>query len=855
MGIRGRSKRDRWLQWDRREFLGISTAAAIGTLLPGAAAVRAETQGEAGSSLSLKVTGDPSAGYGICILQDGRPVIAESGDEISAVFQNGERSLEDRVERWKSVSWAGDEKKMTLKGDAYLPQMNATVRLEVAYEVVGRNVVRKRIRFQQSDMFLLFYQVTNRVKPASKPAKFWSFDQQNCAGGSLREYFPSAGFRTSGDVVVGVLTDAGFRNEWSRMFRRDGKPIKPAAEEIPDPNLYKVCSPEERGRGDFYVQQTFGEELRELPEAAARQAVQLPPAEEWVRKGAADVKKSGGVVGFSPRSADDALLIQFDAHAGTIYSVECEYRSTAEVSLAIWNVDGNLRQLQNYNQFNDRIPASADEWASFQSTVFVPTLRGAGAALVLSVPEAKRPDGEKVEIRSIKLSRTPAKTRPYHRLEIDKPMERTMFLFADSHVPDTLRGYRLASELHLANAFGFEGSDTEKVLYADLMMLCWNNGTESFRPMLAPSIWYSAAGEMYLRDSFFALNGVHNQTLNEQVFSLWGKNQGENGAINTLIEPDMANLERKSNDSTPLWLMWALLNKRRFGISAPPDKVKRAAEYCLRTYDPKGDGACVAQFVMGQLDIVSYPKGISDLCQNQGMLAVTLRTIRELQIPDISHTISDQHIGRAEDLYRSYYDPERKFMLPARNMTDAIGFAELFPEYLSLWLFNRKILTDEMMTNHLNRIPVMLPRADAPFPEMGGTVRPIFIGLGNNPGDWRYFTESWHPMASESYAESYANHAMDGVYYNGGSWMRIEICGYIAGKLHGWKDAERAIRNRMWAEINIDADFPTSQEYLPTSPRNPFYGSHRVFAWNSFVLQALEQIGMRSPQMDPDYRA
>ena len=430
-----------------------------------------------------------------------------------------------------------------------------------------------------------------------------------------------------------------------------------------------------------------------------------------------------------------------------------------------------------------------------------------------------------------------------------------MFLFADSHVPDTLRGYRLASELHLANALGFEGGDTEKVLYADLMMLCWNNGTESFRPMLAPSIWYSAAGEMYLRDSFFALNGVHNRTLNEQVFNLWGENQGENGAINTLVEPDMANLERKSNDSTPLWLMWALLNKRRFGISATPDKVKRAAEYCLRTYDPKGDGACVAQFVMGQLDIVSYPKGISDLCQNQGMLAVTLRTIRELQIPGISHTISDQHIGRAENLYRSYYDPERKFMLPARNMTDAIGFAELFPEYLSLWLFNRKILTDEMMTNHLNRIPVMLPRADAPFPEMGGTVRPIFIGLGNNPSDWRYFTESWHPMASDSYAESYANHAMDGVYYNGGSWMRIEICGYIAGKLHGWKDAEKAIRNRMWAEINSAPDFPTSQEYLPTNSRNPFYGSHRVFAWNSFVLQALEQIGMRSPQMDPDYRA
>jgi len=109
-------------------------------------------------------------------------------------------------------------------------------------------------------------------------------------------------------------------------------------------------------------------------------------------------------------------------------------------------------------------------------------------------------------------------------------------------------------------------------------------------------------------------------------------------------------------------------------------------------------------------------------------------------------------------------------------------------------------------------------------------------------------------MASDSYAESYANHQMDGVYYNGGSWMRIEICGYIAGKLHGWKPAEKAIKNRMWAEINIAPDFPTSQEYLATDPSHPFFGSHRVFAWNAFVLNALEQIGMRSAEMDPDYK-
>ena len=167
--------------------------------------------------------------------------------------------------------------------------------------------------------------------------------------------------------------------------------------------------------------------------------------------------------------------------------------------------------------------------------------------------------------------------------------------------------------------------------------------------MLAPSIWYSAAGEMYLRDSFYALNGIHDRTLNEKIFALWADNQGKDGAINTLVEPNIANLERKSNDSTPLWLIWALLNRRRFGTRLPMDKVRRAAEYCLAAYDPKREAVCTAKFVMGQLDVIQYPEGTSILCENQGMLAVLLRTIRELEIPELSATISENYIEKAEE--------------------------------------------------------------------------------------------------------------------------------------------------------------------------------------------------------------
>lgn len=854
----------------RREFLERTVAGGIVAGWGLAAApleahvnpenTRQSAGGETKGEVSLKVVGDERQGYGVAILRGGRIVARHNGGgEFSVVFQNGERSLEDRITNWRAKSWTGDARHVTLRGECRLEKTNATVYAHVEYDVIDSRVVRKRIRFRQADMFLLFYQVTNRLEPAAPPAKFWSFDQTDCRGGRLREYFPAAGFRANDGLCVGLLTDAGFRNQWNRIVRRDGKPVKPSPRRISDSRLVEVSSREERDKGQFYVQQTFGEVIEQADEQESAATVALPESSAWIKNGDAVLHEQGGVVSLRVRNSASGVLIPMDVKAGEIYSVRLEYRSPQPVGVEFWDVDEQRRKIQEITQYDDRIPESPAQWSEFRTTVFVPALTGAGGALFLSLPPTDQATelensapGTNIEFRGLQVRRMLTRSEPYHRLEMGQTVEKTIFIFADDVVPDTLRGYRLASQIHLADGLGFRGGATEKILYADLMMLCWNAGAEEFRPMLAPSIWYSAAGEMYLRDSFFALNGIHSRELNLGVFDVWADNQGTDGAINTLVEPNMSNLERKSNDSTPLWLIWALRNRKRFNAALPMEKVKNAAEYCLRTYDPNHDGLCRAEFVMGQLDIISYPQGTSAICENQGLLAVFLRVIRELQIPGVSAAISDDRIRKAEENYRSYYDPVNKYVRATREVSGAIGFAEIFPDFLSLWLFNRKLLTDEMVVNHLDRIPVMLPLPDCPHPEAGGTVRPIFIGLTEEPYGWRYFTEKWHPMASDAYAASYANHNMDGIYYNGGSWMRIEVCGYVAGMLHGWSKAKKAIANRLWAEINVSPDFPTSQEYLATDRAHPFFGYHRVFAWNSFVLQALEFAGLREASMDPD---
>ena len=847
----------------RRQFIERSiTSSLAGGMAwgsnPGRVTASASVTGA--ERLTLKVIGDARQGYAVTILFGGQPIARHnSGGEFSAVFQNGERSLEDHAENWKATSWMGDTTHVTLNGECKLQNLNTTVFAQVEYDVVTPHVVRKRIRLHQNDMYMLFYQVSNRLEPEESPTKFWSFNQTDCAGGALHEYFPAAGFCTQDGLTIGLLTDAGFRNQWSRLIHRDGKPVKPAPRRIPDPHLYSVCRAEERAEGKLFVQQTFGEALVQVEDDDSGEAVALPPVSSWSKLGEVTLEERNGATVLSPRSSEDGVLIPFPARDGEVYSVRLEYGSSQPFAVHVWDVDERRRKLEDITLYNNRVPESPEGWSEFRTKVFVYSLRGHGGALFISRPQSgeainlEAPGGVGIiEMRGLEVRRLSTRCEPYHRLEMDRPEQKTVFIFVAGKTPETVRGYRLASQLHLADALGFRGGETEKVLYTDLMMLSWMAGPETPRPMLAPSIWYSAAGEMYFRDSFFALNGVHNRDLNEGVFNLWADNQGSNGAINTLVEPSMANLERKSNDSTPLWLMWALQNRRRFGTKLPMDKVRKAAEYCLETYDRNHNGICWAQFVVGQNDVIDFPEGTTDICTSQGMWAVTLRVIKELNIPAISENISEGYIAKGEEAYRSYYDPVRKIVRPARNITDAIGFDEIFPEFLSLWLFNRKILTGEMMCNHLDRMPVFLPRKDAPYPETGGTARAILIGITEDGKGWRYASDTWHPMIRDSYAANYANYRMDGIYSNGGSWMRIEICGYVAGKLHGWSKADKAIANRLWAEINVDPDFPTSQEYLPTDAAHPFFGYHRVFAWNAFVLQALELAGLRKSEMDPD---
>ena len=205
---------DRFLS--RRRFLenSISAGLAVGLEfraepLRATAAAVPDTD-----ALSLRVTGDAALGFGVTLLFNGQPITRHNqGGEFSAIFQNEDRSVEDHVENWKATAWTGDATRLTLSGECKLKNLNATLFVQVEYERITPRVVRKRIRLRQSDMLLMFYQLSNRLEPLQQPTKLWSFDQLNWQGEAAHEYFPAAGFRMQNGLCIGLLTDSGYRNQ------------------------------------------------------------------------------------------------------------------------------------------------------------------------------------------------------------------------------------------------------------------------------------------------------------------------------------------------------------------------------------------------------------------------------------------------------------------------------------------------------------------------------------------------------------------------------------------------------------------------------------------------------------------
>ena len=826
--------------------------------------------------LHLKVTGDSIRGFQVNTY-DGELNVFSNTEEFSLHVANTDLSTTANFS-WRGQRWTGNDAHIVLTRDSYIPEFDADLSVSVRYDVVDEHTVKKTIRLFQPSMPDLYYILDEVSRPAQKPQKYVTFEYDKFPGGLVHEMYPSAGFVTPANKVVGIMTDAGYKNQYTRTTRRrfsgrGGGFV--GMRLLPDPALFAVATPAEQSLDNNYIKLTFGE----MYNLDAGTTTIIKPGLPWHHIGDALVDSNNGLItlmyhkeGASPQngvnqtdketssgnsSTSGRVGIEFIAplQDQKIYTLSFLCKGATPISVKLFRIrDGKKTiELEEGIKYIDNFPTNDKEWTLFKGSIFIPYIEHDSVSLFISTQSAHGQSTKvsssdqpaNLQIKDLHWEEHQPRKEPYDLLPLGKMVEKTTYYFIEPWTSH--RDFMISSQSRLADGKGFKGSQIEKMLYANFNMLTWITTVHDFTPFNVPNMNY--APDMYNRDSFFSTISSYNKELNLALWNQWSDTQTPQGGIGTIITPYMGSIEAKDNEATIEWLIWALLNKRRFQADLPQIKIKKAVDYILNHFDSLGDGICRSHFPMSQIDIIDYNPKTDRLAVNQGMLAIALRTIKSL-----GFHITEAHIQKAEDAYRAFYDPQRKHLLFDRKFPDIISLTDLEPEFFSLWLFHRPILTDSMVINQLDQFPMLNKVADSPHPEYG-TTAPICIRITNDARGYTYFSRDYQPF--EKFGEdNYSDGKNDGFYYNGGSWMRAEYCAYVTGLKHGWTKARPLMDNRVWAEIYLNPQWPFSKEFIPTkwTTTDSWWPSSRGLCWNVFILMADEVAGLRTPDMDPDFK-
>ena len=792
--------------------------------------------------INLKVVGDDAKGYTVAIY-NGNQLLVKNTEEFSLRMANLDWSETAAITEWKGSKWTGNGNKISLTRDTYVSEFDLNVSITVTYQVLNKNVVKKSIDLTQSGMPSLYYTIEETAKPAQTPSKYVTFEYDNFPGGFAHEMFPSAGFVTPDNQVVGFLMDAGYKNHYTRTTRRrfnghGGGFV--GMRKLPDLALVSVATLEERKNNQNYIKQTFGE----MYNLDAGTESKLKIDSKFQKLGDVALEKNDSIfeLKFNDNNRSGMEMI-LPLKNQKVYTISFLSKGTAPVAIKLFRIKNGKKtiELEDGVKYIDKFPVKEKEWTLFKGSVMVPYIENDSVSLFIGAQSSKN---RMLQVKDLKIVEHQPQKEPYNRINIGQTVTKTTYVFVEPW--KNHHDFVVSSQLRLAEGKGFQGSDIEKMLYSNFNMLTWITDVNDFSPFNVPNSNYSP--DMYNRDSFFSIVSSYNKELNLSIWDKWAQTQNSKGAIGTIITPYMGSVEVKDNEATIEFLIWAMMNKRRFGVALPEDKIKKAVDFVLNEFDEDKDGICKSHFSMSQVDIIDFNPKTDRLAVNQGMLVIALRTIKEL-----GFDISETYINKAEQEYRNFYDVKRKHLLFDKEFPDLITLTDLEPEFFSLWLFNKPILTDEMVVNHLNQMPVLNKVSNSPHPEYG-TTAPICIRLTNTEKGYAYLSADYQPFG-EFGKSNYVDGSQDGVYYNGGSWFRAEYCAYVVGQKHGWEKAKKLMENRAWAEINLNPKWPFSKEFIPTkwTTTDSWWPSTRGLCWNVFVLMADEVAGLRTPEMDPDY--
>lgn len=789
-----------------------------------------------GDGLTLQAVGDASAGYSVEILFDGRPAARHvGGGEFTAVFENSDGSQEARLRNWRATKFSGDENSLVLRGVQRVRELYADIDIRVEYDVINPNVVRKRITLAQRDAPVVLYRLQNRLEPIGHPESYWSFEHDRSAGGALREVYPAAGFRLK-NVAVGLLTDAGHRNLWTRADRRRdvGRPGMVSLRVQPDPRLLRLPTAAERTAGQHFVEFNFGEQLDFR--GGHSTLLPLPPRSHWLPFAGGELTAGKRGTGLDPFTINVALrgrgkrgvLIPLHLPAGPAFTLRFKHRSDCSViGTRLWNIQ-SARDVEFHD---DLVVASPTEWREFELS-FRPTASERDLAnTALYIGLSRHQEGPcQIEVKDLEVLPTTPKWASYHRLDMGETATKTVFIFAESQ-PE-IRALRLASQVRLAEGLGFQGTEAEKIYYATQAMLTWITEPRDLTPHVVPSLSY--APDMFFRDSFWEVLSTHDRKLSEAVWKKWAATQNRTGCVDTIVTPYIGSLENVDNDAVLYFILWAYVNHQRYDTPIDVEKIRLALQYCRSTWDAERRGV-----LRSRTPASTDTMWVSDKivwADAQGIYCSVLRAARRMGLD-----VTEQEIEAARSAYRSLYLEDYGYVVfgDGKGRRRILSPASLLGEFISWWLWDEPLLSSEAVINTLEKL------------------RPTeYVGL---PG-WCYYDENkgYVYFSREKNPFSGGQSWDAGVYVNGGSWLLYDYTAFVAGLKHGWQPAAKRMRERLEAQFSGYPDWPVNFEWTPTTraarERIPPERITRVFGWDCFVLIANEVAGLRDPAGDPHYR-
>ena len=373
--------------------------------------------------LSLKVVGDYQAGFHVDIY-NGNQLVVTNTEEFSMQMFNLDLSTIANMQQWKGQKWTGNEKSITLKRDSYIEELDANLFVTVTYQVVNSNIIKKTVELFQPSMPGMYYILQQTARPAEKPQRYVTFEYDNFPGGFVHEMFPSAGFITQDNNVVGFLTDAGYKNQYTRNTRRrftgrGGGFV--GMRKLPDPNLFFVASLSDRAQNNHYIKQTFGE----MYNLDAGAEIVLKTATAYKKQGNAEVEKEKGLISITGHPGGRAG-IEFIApfKDQSIYTISFLCKGNTPLALKLFRVKNGQKtiELEDGVKYIDNFPSVENEWTLFKGSILVPYIENDSVSMFIGTQSGKECN---LQIKDLQFVEHQPQHEPYNILPLGEKVEKT----------------------------------------------------------------------------------------------------------------------------------------------------------------------------------------------------------------------------------------------------------------------------------------------------------------------------------------------------------------------------------------------------------------------------------------------